>query len=634
MSEVTLENKKEILEVRMSKIRQWRKEYLELNDPSIPDLEYAKYLDVTIKMLEDFEDSQFKTDMFEELNTIEFPVFADVEKIKRDVPMLSINNVFTFGAVYSWMQKIARDKEEVFKLYIKYDGMAGKFVDVLNERLLITRGSKDGYTGQNISRFIPIIELDVCEESNFKDEIDGELIITKSKFDEYNSKYFSKRKDGKYKTPRSMVQALLNTNDVSKFPKDVKIDFVEHSKYYREFKLEQYSDELLNTLIEELQDEFKDYPNDGIVIGLADKDYFNTLGHNEKFHKGNIAYKFEQESYKTKLVDVVLQRGKHILTPVAKVATVNLKDGTQIRSPSFRNAKILKDFDVHIGDWVYVEKRAEVNPFIIKTEPGEKRIPLGDRIKKCGCPENSDVIYKEPYFYCSNPKCNEGIAKNIYECCRILEIEDIGLSTISKIVELYELKDFVDLITLDYQKIRRLPGFGEIKATKIFNNLQKSKTVEDYKVLACLGIRGIGVKIAKEVCKRFTLKEVHNMTSSELELAKIPEVGKERSFDIVSGLTSNFQLLGKIYNKFDKVIVTKGTVVESKGLICFTGEFPKTKSFYEDLAMKAGYTIAKNYNKGVKYLVSAGPITSKVQAASKNKQTNVIKLEEFLNLIK
>ena len=114
------------------------------------------------------------------------------------------------------------------------------------------------------------------------------------------------------------------------------------------------------------------YATDGIVIKVNELPYQEELGYTAKFPRWAVAYKFKAEQALTKLISIDYQVGRTgAVTPVANLEPVQLS-GTVVKRASLHNEEQMKIHDIHIGDYVYVEKGGEIIPKITGVELSQR----------------------------------------------------------------------------------------------------------------------------------------------------------------------------------------------------------------------------------------------------------------------
>lgn len=586
-----------------------RNKYWVENDPEIDDSEY----DLMVESLRSIDPDNIL------LSDVEFNAkFDNDKKVHHPVPMLSLEKVFSFEGVKTWMKKIARSNEEEFLITPKYDGISAKYY--ANQNILASRG--DGEFGEDLTNKFPLLEVEALNKTNNKN-ITGEIVI---KHDRFATSSLTRKDGRKYATPRNLVAGIMNLKDITDLIGKIKLTFIEHHHVGIFVKYGDFNNDLWEDTLNDINKIKEIYPLDGIVIELKDVNYSDSLGLTAHHPKGKIAYKFETNFAYSTLESVTFQSGKHKLTPVANITPIVL-NGVTIKRVTLHNAKMLIDNDIHIGDKLKIIRSGDVIPYVAGIEKGTTRKEIN--IEKCPYCE-STLEYREPELYCMNSNCLGTSSKQLYESVRALGIDGIGQTTIDKFIEHLNVENILDILTLEYDDIVDLPDFGETSANNIINAINDVvKSVEDYKVLSCLNIKNIGTTLSKQILSQYTLSELLDV--SETELSTIPGLGIIRTEDIIRELGNSQQLLVDLMELLN-IKNTKDNIKIALGTICFSGTFPKPKEFYRNLALDANYNVVENVTKDITYLVSAGATTSKVTKA-RTYRIPVLKVEDFMKLI-
>lgn len=107
------------------------------------------------------------------------------------------------------------------------------------------------------------------------------------------------------------------------------------------------------------------YPTDGIVYRLNNNIKFNEVGFTDKFPKGAIAWKEEQEAVETVLLAVEWGVGKSgKVTPVAILEPIMIGEASISRA-TLNNVAYINALDLEIGCTVQVIRSGEIIPKII-----------------------------------------------------------------------------------------------------------------------------------------------------------------------------------------------------------------------------------------------------------------------------
>ena len=582
------------------------------NDPEISDVEY----DALVERYKAVHPSG-------SLHNQIIPVITGRRQVKHKTPMLSLDKVYTIPDLLQWCSKVARNDNELFSIQPKYDGWSADYSGCLS-----TRG--DGHVGEDITDKAVLINLEAPGYNGSLISSNctclGEIVFKKSSFAANYSKLV--RKDGRtYKTERSALAGVLSPKETntSLGPILTMVDYDLNSMVH---PLSIMKNMAWDVLIADVQE--WDYPTDGLVIKLHDRQYSESLGFTDHHPKGQIALKYGNPSGETILLDVKWFSGKgNTLTPVAIVDPIIIA-GHEIKKANLHNAKNIIDMGIHIGDKVVIERCGEIIPDIVKVIPGTSRKSI--TIDKCpDC--DSDVIYKEPFMYCSNKDCSGSLIKRLTDSCWRLGIENIGESTVAKLVG-FGIQDIVDILEITEDELLRLPGFGETSAKNLYNEIHKiiSNPVEDWKILSALNIRGIGTSMSKKIMQKLTLPQLRKLEPPAI--MELPMVGESRAWDLYMELDTMHHLLDDMIEMLN-VKQTYGSLPSiKKGSVCFTGKMPQERGYYEDLAEKAGFEISKTVSKDLTYLVcqdtdsTKGKMTKAISLG-----VTIVQLDNFLKMI-
>lgn len=589
----------------INKIKLYRTQYWETGSSDIPDEEYEALLGL---LEQQDPDNPL-------LNEIEAPNLKNDDKIHHPIPMLSLQKVFSWDEVYDWMKKVARNTEELFLFEPKFDGISGKFY--IDAQVLATRG--DGEFGENISDKLSKIKLTSPNAESFNkltSDTIGEILISHKSFEEINT-------DKKYKTNRNLVCGVTNSKELL----DIELEFIDYNSFSSAIFLKDANGNILDEILK-----FNStYPLDGVVIKLADKDYYESLGVTGHHPRGAIAFKPKTAVVKTKLLNVILSPGKNKFTPVAIIDPVII-NGVTITKASLHNAKELIDNDIHINDYVYITRSGDVIPHILHIEKNgaERKRIIFNECEFCG----SEIKYIEPELYCSNDECPGNLKIQLLNSAKILGIENLGLPTIEKIIDTFgDINTIYDILVLEYEDFLELDGFKETSSRKLYDNIQSIlRNCKDYKVIAALNIPGVGIGLLKQVLSRVNIEELLKLDIATL--ATFENFSDIRAASLVNGLIKHKSLLNNLFKTIN-IVETKvkiETQSVAKKTICFSGTFDKPKQYYYNIAQQKGLEIVDSVTSKLDYLVTAGDLTSKVTKAKKNGYTKILEIGEFLSL--
>ncbi len=267
-----------------------------------------------------------------------------------------------------------------------------------------------------------------------------------------------------------------------------------------------------------------DFEIDGIVIKLDDLPTYNTLGVIGKNPRGAVAYKFPPEEVTTRLINVPVTVGRTgVLTPGAELEPVFVS-GATIRQATLHNFEDIARKDIRIGDRILLKRAGEVIPFVVGPLVAARtgaEIPIvpPERCPVCGFPvEHAEG---EVFYYCSNPACPERIARNIeYFVSRgAMDIDGLGEQGVRGLLTQGLIHDEADLFTLTVESLEKLEGYAEKKIQNLLTNIQAAKDRPLERLVAALGIRGVGGGIAELLVARFhSIDALLNASIDELDL--------------------------------------------------------------------------------------------------------------------
>jgi DNA ligase (NAD+) len=277
---------------------------------------------------------------------------------------------------------------------------------------------------------------------------------------------------------------------------------------------------------------------DGIVLKVNSLRQQRSLGYTAKSPRWAIAYKFKAERACTPLLEVTYQVGRTgAVTPVANMEPVQLA-GTTVRRATLNNEDFIRSFDLHIGDYVYVEKGGEIIPKIVGVDLEQRPIiaqPVQfiKRCPECGTPL---IRYEgEAAWYCPNDSgCPPQIKGRIehFIARRAMNIDSLGPETVDEYFRRGLIKNIADLYDIEVQQING-DGSRTKSAQRIVNGIQKSKEVPFERVVFALGIRFIGETSARLLARHF--KNIDALMHAGLqELEEVEGIGEVMAKSIIA----------------------------------------------------------------------------------------------------
>ena len=261
---------------------------------------------------------------------------------------------------------------------------------------------------------------------------------------------------------------------------------------------------------------------DGIVLKVNSLRQQRALGYTAKSPRWAIAYKFKAERERTRLEEVTYQVGRTgAVTPVANMEPVQLA-GTTVKRATLNNEDFIRSFDLHIGDYVYVEKGGEIIPKIVGVDTEARAEGLEPVRFITHCPECGAELVRyegEAAYYCPNDAgCPPQIKGRIehFISRKAMNIDSLGPETIDDYYRQGLIKNIADLYLIQVQQING-DGSREKSARKVVQSIEASKSVPFERVVFALGIRFVGETSAKILARKFkTIDALQSATAEQL----------------------------------------------------------------------------------------------------------------------
>jgi DNA ligase (NAD+) len=536
--------------------------YYVLDKPVISDFEF----DMKLKDLINLENQ------YPEFNDNNSPsiriggsIIKNFNTIVHDFPMYSLDNSYSKDDLEQWNDRVFKnigDENLKYLCELKFDGVSINLT-YENGKLIkaVTRG--DGVKGDDVTeniKTIKTIPLKLKGSYPAKFQIRGEIIIEKHDFLKMNKKRVEKGLEP-YMNPRNTASGSLKLQDSSETAKRPLKCFLyqivsseQNYKTQNDYLVEALdwgfniskTYKLCNNLSQVMSyinywDEERDnlnYEIDGIVVKVNDINYQKELGFTSKYPRWSIAYKYKTEQATTKLLSVSYQIGRTgAATPVANLEPV-LLGGTYVRRASLHNEDQINKFDLHINDFVYVEKGGEIIPKIVGVNLTRRDVK-SKKIKFIeNCPSCFKVLSRnesESHHYCLNfNNCPTQITGRVQHFIsrKAMDINGLGNETIDLLYKGGLISNYADLYNLKKDDLFLLDRMAEKSINNIFNGLEESKNIPFERVLFALGIRYVGQTVAKKLAKAF--KSIDNIMSKKLEdLLLVDEIGERISHSII-----------------------------------------------------------------------------------------------------
>ena len=541
-------------------INQANYEYYNLDNPTITDQEYDKYLRELINLEEkypEFADPNSPT------KRVGGEAIDKFNKVTHAIPMISLANVFNEEEIRDFDKRIRNAGfNPTYVCELKIDGLSvslhyehGKL------KFAATRG--DGITGEDITenvKTIKTVPLDLGQDIDI--EVRGEIYMNKATLEKIN---LEREKNGEVKLQNvrnaaagsirqldpkvaakrhldTWIYHLPNPIDYGIFSHYEALEFMKNLgfKVNPASKLVGGIDGILEYIKEYTEKRNTlPYEIDGIVIKVNDIRMQQELGSTVKYPRWATAYKFPAEEVLTKLVDIKFTVGRTgQVTPNAVLEPV-LVMGSTIRRATLHNEDYCKSLDLRIGDIVSIKKAGDVIPEVVEAKL-ERRIGTEKPFEMIStCPICGSTLVKRGNvdYFCVNDACpKKNIESLIHFASRnAMNIDGLGDEIIEDFYNEGFIRTIPDFYHLNDHKedIIELEGYGLKKVTNLLLAIEESKQNSVERLIFGLGIPGIGAKNAKLLASIF--KDIHTLSNATYEdLVSIRDIGDILAKNIVN----------------------------------------------------------------------------------------------------
>ena len=535
-------------------------DYYVLDNPTITDQEFDKYLMELISIEREYP--YLKRDD-SPTNRVGGQVLDGFDKVRHNIPMLSIEDVFNEEEIIDFDKRIKKEGfNPKYVCELKIDGLS---VSLYYEKGILIRAATrgNGTVGDDITnnvKTIKTIPLKLNKEIDI--EVRGEIYMSKKVLEELNK---SREKEGlaKLQNCRNAASGSIKLLDSKMVAKRKLEAWIYHLPNPLDYGIHTHMDALkfmsdlgfrtnpnnrlvdsidgIINFIDEMGNKRNDleYDIDGVVVKVNDINMQNNLGSTSKYPKWCIAYKFPAAINYTKLLDIIFTVGRTgQITPNAVLEPV-IVQGSTIKRATLHNEDNIVNKKIMIGDIVEVYKAGDVipavgNPLVERRTGKERPFVMIDKCPICG----SNIIRKEEEadYFCPNVMCP---ARNVESLIHFaskdaMNIEGLGDSIMEDLYNYHYIKDISDIYKLDKYKdeLESLEGYGEKSVHKLFDSIEESKNNNLDRLLFGLGIKQVGSKTARVIAKKY--KTLDNVINADIDsLTNIPDIGEVIAKNII-----------------------------------------------------------------------------------------------------
>ncbi|HFJ7510309.1 TPA: NAD-dependent DNA ligase LigA [Enterococcus faecium] len=540
--EMTIDEAAKRAEELRTRLNQWSREYYVEDKPTVEDYVYDKEYAELVAIEEQYPD----------LITSDSPtqrvggkVLEGFEKVTHDIPLYSLNDVFSKEELIAFDQRVQKAVGRVvdYCCELKIDGLS---VSLRYEDGNFVRGATrgDGTVGENITenlKTVRSVPIKLKEPMNI--EVRGECFMPKRSFVQLNQDREAEGKDifanprnaaagslrqldSKITAKRNLDTFLYTVADFGPMQAKTQYDALEELEKIgfhtnREKRLCHSIDEVWS-YIEEYHDKRVDLPYeiDGIVIKVNEFSLQDQLGFTVKAPRWAAAYKFPPEEVETLIENIEWTVGRTgVVTPTAIMTPVRVA-GTTVSRASLHNGDYIKLKDIRLKDTVLIYKAGDIIPEVSqvvldKRPKDSEEYQLPTHCPVCG----SELVHldEEVALRCINPKCpaqmKEGL--NHFVSRNAMNIDGLGPRVLEQMYDKKLVADVADLYKLTEEELLTLDKIKEKSANNILTAINNSKDNSVERLIFGLGIRHVGAKAAKILAEHFG--DLETLSKSDYE---------------------------------------------------------------------------------------------------------------------
>ena len=661
------EAKKQINELR-EKLEYYANKYYDEDKPEITDYEYDMMMNRLKALEKEFPDLITKDSLTQKVGG---HVKEGFKEVVHEVPLQSLQDVFSFEELREFddrikKQAIEENEELRYVVETKIDGLstALEYVDGVFVRGA-TRGN--GLIGEDVTdnlRTIKSIPKVLNEKVTIT--VRGEVFIGTKEFEKLNEEQevLGKKLFANARNAAAGSLRQLNSKVTEERPLDIfifnvqKWDENKFNSHYDQLnyleklgfnvnpvrilcKNQQEVEEAINKIGEDREN--LSFGIDGAVVKVDSLSFREKLGTTYKTPKWAIAYKYPPEAKETILKDIVCQVGRTgVITPMAILEPVKVA-GSTISKTTLHNEDFIKEKDLKIGDTVVIQKQGDVIPEVIKVVKEKRTGEEKDFEMPKVCPVCGAQAVREEgeaATRCIGIECPAQLLRSIvhFVSKEAMDIDGLGYKIVEQLIEKGLIKNIADIYTLSLEDVASLKKNGRKFAGNLIDSIEKSKKQDLFHVINALGIRQVGIKVAKVLAKKYkTMEELSNASFESLALTDdvgeitanniIEFFAQEQTKDIIERLKNlgvNMESMQEenIDNRFEgKIFVLTGALETY------------SRKEAEDLIEKYGGKTSSSVSKKTSYVLAGEDAGSKLTKAQELGVT-VITENEFEDMVK
>lgn len=616
-------------------LNHYRNEYYNNSRSEVSDFEYDQLFDELTQL----ESETGFVMAVSPTQTVGYEVKSELNKVKHNHPMLSLDKTKSVDDVI----KFLNGKDGV--IMAKMDGLTCS-LRYLNGELVSAETRGNGEVGEDILHCAKTIK-NIPLKIDCTDEIiiDGEVIITYNDFEKINSTLAD---DQKYKHPRNLASGSIRQLDsniaAQRNMKFIAWKFIrgctDNSFFKRWVKMVELGFDVVPIInlpviigdkqcIEHAIILIKEdcraegYPIDGCVFGYDDISYGESLGATGHHLRSQLAFKFYDELYPTRLKYIDWTIGKSsLLTPTAVFDTIEI-DGADVSRASLHNISIIKNLGLTNSCTVNVFKANQIIPQIDSCEnDGSGDIEIPTTCPICGDATAIKKDNESEVLICTNPECaGKKLAQFTHFVSKKgMDIKNLSEATLETLISHGFLRNFVDIYRLSNhrQQLIQLDGYGQKSIDNLLKSIEDSRNVKLENFIAALGIPNIGLSASKTISHYFNgnIYQVFNAYFDDFDWTKLDDFGSTMAKSINEYFYYHIADVEALADEMNFIVEEKSTDTSLEGLkFCITGSFSQSRDDLKKQLEARGAKFVSSVSKNLDILFAGDKAGSKLTKA-------------------
>jgi len=669
-------------------IRHHNDRYYNDDSPEIDDATYDDLFKELVQLEKDYPELLTKNSPTQNVGAKASKKF---NKIKHNVPMLSLGNVFNEEDLQGFLDKVYRylnmDLKEILEIVSepKIDGLSCS-IRYENGFLVSAATRGDGYEGEDITQNILTIE-DVPKKltGEFPNiiEVRGEGYMGRNDFIELNKVQKDNDKPI-FANPRNAAAGSLRQLD-AKITAKRPLKFFGYAlgeisnpigntqweirKNLKSFGFQEANPAAKCFNIQDIMDYFHtieeeraalDYEIDGVVYKVNDLKLQERLGFVSRAPRWATAHKFPAEKAITVVNDIEIQVGRTgVLTPVARLEPVGV-GGVVVSNATLHNKDEISRKDIRINDHVVIQRAGDVIPQVVEVIVEKRSADSVAYNFPEECPicqshvtqENGEVAVRCTGGLICEAQAKERLKHFVSRLA--FDIEGLGAKIIDQFWDDKIIQSPADIFTLEKRErnqeigIKNKEGWGEQSVKNLFQSINQGREIEFNRFIYALGIRQVGEATAKKLALNYTdIKTLKNemISAGDQEgeafqtLIDIEDIGQSVAEDLAEFFNEkiNQDILDDLEKQITilpyKINIDAQTQVSGKTVV-FTGALEKmSRSEAKQMAERKGAKVSGSISSKTDYLIAGKDSGSKLKKA-KSLDVEVLTEGEWLEIIK